>query len=503
MAETFDIKNQPSASELWQGIGGHFDSLGQIINEFLDNSISDFMANASKSRTITITLKELSSNGPIEIMIEDSASGIKDLDAAFTLGNTSAGESPLNEHGFGLKHALASADPENKTWMVCTRTADDVEKESYKKIEAPYKIDGFMGETCDNSSWPGRKSSNETGTVVKFTCTRELFKTLGQGIQGGVSAFNTLSDILFEDIGFTYSGLIANQAIDITLILQRAGKNEEFKHVGAVQPDWANYISPGKGTEPVNLGNGIVDIEYAFGVMNDKPERKSFDNKTTRKYYRRNMSSSGVEVRSNGRVICHNLFKEIWGLEKHNSYNHLLITIDLKSDNSSALPKTRTSKNGFREGDPRLEKLFEWIRSNMKEPPKNVSLTDHEVDLFEQLRQKKEKYNPDRNKVLRTEMPVFTKTGNTKDRVRIDLYEKTMGEVNIYEGKKDSTSSKDVYQLRMYWDGLVYDGVTPTRGILLASEHPDSVEDLIKVVNTMRDQDGNYYHLETKTWSDV
>lgn len=58
----------------------------------------------------------------------------------------------------------------------------------------------------------------------------------------------------------------------------------------------------------------------------------------------RNMLSSGVEIRINGRVLCYNLFKEIWGIEKHNYYNYLLVIIDLKSQNRDALPKTRNSK---------------------------------------------------------------------------------------------------------------------------------------------------------------
>ena len=41
MENTQIIHNQPDVKEIWSGIGGHFDSLGQIINEFVDNSISN------------------------------------------------------------------------------------------------------------------------------------------------------------------------------------------------------------------------------------------------------------------------------------------------------------------------------------------------------------------------------------------------------------------------------------------------------------------------------
>lgn len=88
-------------------------------------------------------------------------------------------------------------------------------------------------------------------------------------------------------------------------------------------------------------------------------------------------------------------------------------------------------------------------------------------------------------------------------RVRIDLYQNTMGKITIYEGKKDQTHSKDVYQLRMYWDGLVYDGIKPDCGVLVASTHPKTVSDLIAIVNTMKDTNGNNYNFELKTWRDL
>ena len=215
------------------------------------------------------------------------------------------------------------------------------------------------------------------------------------------------------------------------------------------------------------------------------------------------MSSSGVEIRINGRMICYNLFKEIWGIEKHNSYNSFLAIINLITDDSKALPKTRTSKNGLREGDPQLEELFEWIREMLPIPERDAKYADHETDLFNMLCSQKNSFNPDPNKIITTERKVFLSSGNSKDAVRIDLFEKTMGQITIYEGKIDQTTSKDVYQLRMYWDGLVFDRITPTTGILVSARHPESVRNMIALVNTMKDCNGNNYNLICKTWKDL
>lgn len=500
METSMAINNRPNADELWAGIGGHFDSLGQIVDEFIDNCISNFAGNNTMTRNIIISLVEFSVNGDVKVAIEDSGTGIKKLNEAFTLGSCAAAESPLNEHGFGLKHALASANPENDSWVIYTRTQEDVDADQFKKIEAPYKIENYTAKLCKNEKWPGKL--NGTGTIIQFTCKREMYKTIARGIQGGMSNFRNIANVLCEDIGYIYAGVIEENKASITLDIVDAQGDRISRAVGAVKPDWEDFIRPGSGSEDVDLGEGKVTIEYQFGKINEKQQRVEFDNTTTRKYYKRNMSSSGVEIRINGRVLCNNLFKEIWGIEKHNSYNYLLVVVNLKSTDREVLPKTRTSKNGLREGDERLENLYKWIRSNMNMPEKDVSLADHETDLFEELCARMNQYNPDPNKVIKTEQYAFTSTGNPKDKVRIDLYCKTSYGVTIYEGKKELTTSKDVYQLRMYWDGLVYDGIKPDKGILIASEHTDSVKSLVSIVNTMHDANGNNYNFTLKTWKD-
>lgn len=376
-----------------------------------------------------------------------------------------------------------------------------MEVEQFKKIEAPYKIENFSAQICKNKKWPGKL--NGTGTIVRFTCKKEMYKTIAKGIKGGMSSFWKIADVLCEDIGFVYAGVIEGNKASITLDMIDKNGDRKNRPVGAVKPDWEDYIIPGSGSQEVDLGNGKVIIEYQFGKMNTKSERIEFDNTTTRKYYKKSLSTSGVEIRINGRVLCYNLFTEIWGGEKHNSYNYLLIIVNLKTNNKDALPKTRTSKNGLREGDEKLEKLYEWIRGNLNKPKKDLNLSNHEKDLFEELCDRTKQYDPDPNKIVKTEMDVFVSSGNSNDKVRLDMYYKNSYGITIYEGKKEITTSKDVYQLRMYWDGLVYDGITPTKGVLLATTHPDSVKGLISIVNDMRDAKGNNYNFEAKTWNDV
>ena len=92
------INNSINAADLWAGIGGHFDSLGQIINEFIDNAIANFEANSPLTRNVILSLRENADGGSVNVTIEDSGTGIKNLDAAFSMGDRTAAESPLNEH---------------------------------------------------------------------------------------------------------------------------------------------------------------------------------------------------------------------------------------------------------------------------------------------------------------------------------------------------------------------------------------------------------------------
>jgi len=481
--ENMDINNRPDAQSLWSGIGGHFDSLGQILCEFIDNSISNFVGNNCVARTITLTIVDRKTHKHIKI--EDTGTGIKDLDAAFTLGSKKGMESPLNEHGFGLKHALASANPKNDCWHVFTRTEEDRQKNQYKHISSPYIFDDFKAEI--EQGWKGE--FGQTGTIIEFDCSKEMFDTILKGL-GGRSSFNRATEFLEEEIGFVYAGLIREGKVFFTILCIDENGIRTSKTVAAVEPDWLAPYMPGKGSMEYDLGNGIVTIEYCFGKINDRENGK--------KYYKHNMRSSGVEIRVNGRVMATNIFDKIWDIEKHNSYNNLLITFNIKSDNPERLPKTRTSKNGFREGDVRLDKLYEKIKAMMPTPQKDTKLATHEDDLFEELEKMKNTHMPD-PKTVKRQQHVFTKL---KEKIRIDLYISYANKVIIYEGKRQKTEPQDVYQLLMYWDGCVYDGVQPTDAFLIANEHPESVRVLIEEINTRMDQSGNKYNFKTKMWED-
>lgn len=482
MTELF-LENLPDSNEIWRGIGGHFDSLGQIVAEFIDNSVANIEATNPDNKSISINFHDL--NEQVIVQVEDTGSGIIDLDDAFRLGGRRGRQGPLNEHGFGMKHALASANQSNDQWMVCTRTQDNFSQGKYKRISAPYFIDNQPVQlvSVDEFPWPGK--FNGSGTYIEFSCSREMFNTLQSGMPGK-AGFSKCISYLIEDLGFIYSGLISKNTASFTVSWETENETDS-KSVAAVTPSWEQYYPPGEGKEDFDLGNGKVTLRYAFGAMKESDYKR---------YYRRNMSSSGLEIRLNGRVLANNLFKAVWNRERHNMYNHLLVLVDVISDDPERLPATRTSKNGLRKGDPRLEALYEWVRRHLPSPKKEIPEATDEKDLFEELRNQKNFHIPD-PKTVEIEQYVFEAFN---EKVRVDLYIAETNRVWVYEGKKDKTTVRDVYQLMLYWDGATIDDLNPTKGILISAEHPDSVRRMIEHVNGMSGVSGKKYNFELKTW---
>ena len=110
----------------------------------------------------------------VDVMVRDNGTGIENMDAALTIAARSCAESTLNEHGMGLKHALASINAgEDQHWSIQTRTAEDVANDRYQRAEGPYDIHMPV------SMIPGSgEVAGGTGTVVRVRCPMHKFLTL-------------------------------------------------------------------------------------------------------------------------------------------------------------------------------------------------------------------------------------------------------------------------------------------------------------------------------------
>ena len=479
MKEThFAIHNNPKGQELWRSISGNFQRFPEIINEFVDDALSNFRATRPDQRRVEIRLRPWEEF--VDVSVVDTGTGIRDIHAALTLGSRSGGETALNEHGMGLKHALASAC-EDGSWSIQTRTPEDDAQDRHLVVQGPYRLgdDPMTGRYL-----PGRGIlMGSTGTAVSFTCTRDFFATLRPAGDRTDKPFEALVDILLEELGHTYAPILDDGEMEVAVVV-----GDQVYLVEPVFPYWElNSIHDILPTD-LDLGGGPVSGRCCWGLIHP--------DKDNHLYYRGNMESSGVEIRCNGRLMERGLDKRIWSKQLHNNRNHFLAVVELTAAQPGALPPTRPTKTGFRDGDPRLERLFAWLRAN-------VSPASPQESVEKRLTRALEKRKQDEPDVMRTALEENTYC-SLNLRVKMDLFVSRGDQTEVYESKKGPSKALDLYQLRMYWDGCAVDGRPLSRGILVARNHPREVQNLVSALNdSYRDPTGQPYRLSLLTWEEV
>ena len=270
-----NIDNAPNGKEFFVGISGNFKNFGQTMCELIDNPISNFRAHGIRGR-VEIVLEE--QGDYVVVSVRDNGTGIENMDAALTIAARSCAESTLNEHGMGLKHALASINAgEDQHWSIQTRTAEDVANDRYQRAEGPYDIHMPV------SMIPGSgEVAGGTGTVVRVRCPMHKFLTLKPASKKEEPTFGQMAAYLRETLRYTYANLLRDKAFTILFTaVDKSGASDGGELAGALEPNWRD----GQMTElpPVetDLGGGPVTICCRYGSI-----RRSKENAF---YYRANI----------------------------------------------------------------------------------------------------------------------------------------------------------------------------------------------------------------------
>lgn len=480
----------PDAGLLWRGIGGHFNNYMQIICEFIDNSVANLEDGNFPINMIHIVVKEEENH--IFTSIEDTGTGIprEELERCITIGETPTGNNLRNEHGFGLKHALAATNPDNDSWGIFTKCTSDTEAGHYRRVLAPYVYE-ISQQTVDSrlTPWPGEENyANFSGTLVQFTSSIEMWNT----VSSRPTRFSTLVDRLIERIGYIYSTIITENRAQIR-ISSTPIRGDILSHVPipAISPYWVESYTPEPDSITVDLGAGDIELEYHFGKIREVQNHNEC--------YRTNVQQQGAEIRLNGRLIAEKLFKEIWNKEPNPAYNHFRAIIDIKCEERGRVPPTLTHKDGFKQ-TPRYSALIQKILEIHPNPPSEYTpQTATENNLRDRVMDLKRSHMHG-NPTIEREVNVFRSLDAD---VKADMYIRTDDEqVIVYECKKDQTRVLDLYQLVMYWDGCVYDGIQPTEAILLASRHNEAVQSVTDFLNEMVDNNDQHYNIRLRTWND-
>ena len=471
--------NTPDGKELFEGISGNFRDFGQTLCELIDNPISNFMAHKIQG-LIELTLEEHDTY--VDVMIRDNGTGIGDLDTALTIAARSCAQSPLNEHGMGLKHALASIDAgETQHWSIQTRTVEDAAHDRYQRVESPYGI-GMPVYLIPGSG----DIVGGTGTVVRVRCPMHKFLSLKPTGRKDTPSYAETAAYLKETLRYTYANLLRDEVFSIIFTaIGKDGVPDDEWITEPLEPNWKDGCTVLPPVE-ADLGGGSVTICCRYGSIR-RSKKNAF-------FYRANMASSGAEIRINGRAIQHGLYNEIWGKALHPNQNRFIAQIDILSDRAEALPDTKAAKNGLREDDEKVAALFRWIRTNIPEPIKEEGREQMLVRLLAEKKAAEEG-------VLRvsTEKNLYQ---CLKLQIKADLFVSNSGGVTLFEAKAGGSKAEDLYQLLMYHDGCIADDMEVREAVLIAQRHPETVKALLAELNRQNDKKGNPYHFALSTWEE-
>ena len=250
-------------------------------------------------------------------------------------------------------------------------------------------------------------------------------------------------------------------------------KNDGRKSPTPVKPISVPIVHLNQARFEVELDNETYEMEYNYGGLDDVQSQKHYS------YYRGNEQTQGIDIRLGKRVITTSQMETIWKLKRDNHFNKFVGEL-LIPDLRPGLLKTKSDKTDFNLNDPAWGKIFFHLREEKEYYPirdadpapsdtAEAKIRDKWKDMLEKAK--------DPGDIIGKEIKLWP-TGT-----RLDLYKETkQGDITIYELKIGAGKPLDLYQLKMYWDGLVLMGKTPRRAVLLANSFSDSMKAMAKMM---------------------
>jgi hypothetical protein len=491
--------------DYWVGLGKQNMDFHQVIGELIDNSISASGMDQDGDLNpfvIEIVIKKIGNE--IQLKIADQGVGItlSDLtDKILAPGGRGSNPGPLNEHGFGLKNGLCVLTSNKLPFKIQTRDKEAVQRTQFYLVRSPFRK-GMSIELDDPTNWnlDLRHATGEMGTRIFAATSYHFFNTLYKR----AAYFDKLIIRLIEHLGVMYRGFLENSSNKLWLRCQDQG--EDLQHLD-VTAAWAEYrIKPidipydakGKNSIPIEIDHEGIKAKaiYEFGLLDQgKTENDSLGPPYPLKiYYKGNIPTQGLDIRVRGRVIANFLMSAIWPeVSPHNDYNKFVGELILDPNFRSVNNKTNIDPHNHY-----WEKLLTYLNdSGFEHKPERVTRTQTEQNVKEKLKIHLEGLTSGSTAIL--DPPVWGGTA-----VKADItHTKHDSTVDVYEVKAGTASPQDVYQLLMYWDGLVKDGKDVALGRLVASSIPPSVTNVISYLNGRKDTRNRNYNLETKTLVDL
>lgn len=397
------------------------------------------------------------------------------LTNALQLGSTPQSDDRLNEHGYGLNNALACLSGGTGSWCIYTRSQPG----PYFKVSGPFdlKMTVKTSDSIDlpaslNLKWP------DLSTVVYVRVPMSIARTLQRQGNRKLSDLATLRIWLIEHLGVAYRGYLE---LDPATLEPSAKIAVTIGESSLLVPSVQVPMMMARTEKlEVELGGQVVRVTYVHGILDKFKQEHLVQGGKARYYYQCSQPTQGIDIRLGKRVIATAQLGEIWHKEngspicRHNSYNDFVGELILPELPRGILA-TLSNKTGIDRNDPDWEMVFEALADF---PPQKNAAALNEEELKKKWMKILKAANPEDD--VTSEISVWP-TGT-----RVDVVSKgANAKYDIYELKARKAEPQDLYQLRMYWDGLVLEGIQPTRGVLLTAKYNDAIREMAEQMNKL------------------
>lgn len=448
----------------------------QCVAELVDNAIAAQRPD-TKFRVDIVLAPIQGNNEHFNLYVADNCKGmdIPLLTKALQLGESATTDSRLNEHGFGLKNALATLSGGNGPWSLWSRIPGTT---TVVSADGPFRPQMTIR---DDMPFPTEDFlPQDISTLVKVTTRLSFFRTV-QGRGAPSSDLATLRVWLIEHLGVMYRGYLEQdpQTYDNSGVIVVSIGSDRLQ-VPPVPVPLGN-----KHTEyiPIEIGGNVTTMQYNYGTLDEVSRDRLVKGLRAKYYYQQTIPAQGIDIRLGKRTIATRQFESIWKtldgrtqLARHNKFNDFLGELIIP-DLPRGILSTVNNKSDFNLDDPDWGKIFDILNQEPHRPIEDIRERSESALRGKWVRMLKA-VNPDDQ--VTDEHSVWP-TGT-----QIDVYRKTPdGNVLIYELKVGSASPLNLYQLKMYWDGLVLAGDQPKEAILLVEDFTNAIEEMANLMNTL------------------
>lgn len=487
--QTMNIDTTADYSFLYEGLSRQSIDFHQALAELIDNAIS-----AKRGAYFTIEILLEKEGDDLQVTVADDGSGIQKEELktrVLRLGGRGASPGLLNEHGFGLKNSLCLLTGNKRPFAVITADQETAALGLQWAVDGPFRP---SMQACLGADVRWLKNlvlcKGPTGTRVVATTTLDYFRTL----YPRAKKLEILATRLAEHLGVFYRHWLSADPRNQIWLRWKDGSSA-----------WRDIVVPAiKLPMRDDQQSYSIDVEvdgdkahgrYTIGTIDESKTQGDHPPFPLEIYYQHTERTQGVDVVVRNKVILAHQLEQLWpGQIRRRERNDFIGELVLESGKFS----TVNNKTDLDPHNPLWLAVKEQLNDRPELLPPKYSTGRDEVAIRDNLKELLEKFET--GSKASVNYPVWSGAG-----VRADIIHEGPNSswLDVYEIKDAPASPQDVYQLIMYWDGLVNDGRSPRQGRLVAESAPGSVLNLLKHWNGRTDLKDKPYRVEFKATADL